>query len=92
MIAECMQMRTWITQFEDFIERFIEEHRRELEHAKEVHMDDMTQLAMMKDELSKANGEKEKLSKEVIELENKIKEMQDTSKHNDNTQEKADPI
>ena len=85
MIAECMQMRTWITQFEDFIERFIEEHRRELEHAKEVHMDDMTQLAMMKDELSKANGEKEKLSKEVIELENKIKEMQDTSKHNDNT-------
>ena len=85
MIAECMQMRTWITQFEDFIERFIEEHKRELEHAKEVHMDDMTQLAMMKDELSKANGEKEKLSKEVIELENKIKEMQDTSKHNDNT-------
>lgn len=85
MIAECMQMRTWITQFEDFIERFIEEHKRELEHAKEVHMDDMTQLAMMKDELSKANGEKEKLSKEVIELKNKIKEMQDTSKHNDNT-------
>ena len=85
MIAECMQMRTWITQFEDFIERFIEEHKRELEHAKEVHMDDMTQLAMMKDGLSKANGEKEKLSKEVIELKNKIKEMQDTSKHNDNT-------
>ena len=92
MIAECMQMRTWITQFEDFIEKFIEEHKRELEHAKEVHMDDMTQLAMTKDELSKANGEKEKLSKEVIELKNKIKEMQDTSKHNDNTQEKADPI
>lgn len=85
MIAECMQMRTWITQFEDFIEKFIEEHKRELEHAKEVHMDDMTQLAMTKDELSKANGEKEKLSKEVIELKNKIKEMQDTSKHNDNT-------
>ena len=92
MIAECMQMRTWITQFEDFIERFIEEHKRELEHAKEVHMDDMTQLARTKDELSKANGEKEKLSKEVIELENKIKEMQDTSQHNDNKQEKADPI
>ena len=92
MIAECMQMRTWITQFEEFVERFIEDHRHELEHAKEIHMDDITQLAMTKEELNKANEEKEKLSKEVIELKNKIKEMQDTSKHNDNTQEKADPI
>ena len=37
------------------------------------------------DKLNAANKEVERLSKENTELKNKIKEMQDTSKHNDNT-------
>lgn len=92
MIPECMQMRTWITQFEEFMERQREDCQREAQRNEEVHFSDLTKLAMETDKLKAANKEIERLSKENTELKNKIKEMEDTSQHNDNKQEKADPV
>lgn len=92
MIPECMQMRTWITQFEEFMERQREDCQREAQRNKELHASDLTNLAMETDKLNAANKEIERLSKENTELKNKIKEMEDTSQHNDNKQEKADPV
>lgn len=92
MIPECMQMRTWITQFEEFMERQREDCQREAQRNKELHASDLTNLAIETDKLNAANKEIERLSKENTELKNKIKEMEDTSQHNDNKQEKADPV